>query len=146
MSTEEASKRLIDLPTNIFLHHVLALLADTPLDIIHFGCTCKAAHRLANDDSLWHQFCKALPWPEPAAWNAADAKHLYLALVLPYSHLLHHLWHSTTWPVGQLVRVDAEPPRLVARSMYFKGLIAGPYCHDVFVVELAPGQVGRVHT
>lgn len=141
MSSDEAAKRLIELPINILLHHVLALLADTPLDIISFGCTCQAAHKLANDDSLWSFLCKGFPWPDPASWNAVNHKQLYLALVLPYSHLLHHLWHSTTWPVGQLIRVDAEPPRLVARSLYFKGLNAGPYCHDVFVVELAPGQV-----
>lgn len=59
-------------------------------------------------------------------------------LLLPFGQLLGRLWHSTTAPSGMLLAVDAEAPRLVARSIYYKTLNGGPFCHDVFAVEL-PG-------
>lgn len=74
-----------------------------------------------------------LHFPEPFL---TDQLCLGCRLLLPYGQLLGQLWHSTTWPSGQLVVVDAEPPRLVARSLYYKSLNGGPCCHDVFTIEL----------
>ncbi|WIA33544.1 hypothetical protein OEZ86_006668 [Tetradesmus obliquus] len=75
---------------------------------------------------------------DPELWRAASHKQLWIGLLLPFGQLLGRLWHSTTAPSGMLLAVDAEAPRLVARSIYYKTLNGGPFCHDVFAVEL-PG-------
>jgi hypothetical protein len=39
---------------------------------------------------------------------------------------------------GCVLRIDVEPPRLVARSLYYKTLNGSPYCHEMFFVGLQP--------
>jgi hypothetical protein len=70
-----------------------------------------------------------------------NALHCCCSLLLPYGQLLGRLWHSSSSPPGMLLAVDAEAPRLVARSIYYKTLNGGPFCHDVFAVELPGPQV-----
>jgi hypothetical protein len=43
-----------------------------------------------------------------------------------------------------LLAVDAVAPRLVARSIYYKTLNGGPFCHDIFAVELPGSDVSAV--
>jgi hypothetical protein len=80
--------------------------------------------------------------PQPSYFNllaiVTSATCLCCSLLLPFGQLLGRLWHSTTAPSGMLLAVDAEAPRLVARSIYYKTLNGGPFCHDIFAVEL-PG-------
>jgi hypothetical protein len=82
-------------------------------------------------------------WPDPTSYVIAQVStHLCCcSLLLPYGQLLGRLWHSSTSPTGMLLAVDAEAPRLVARSIYYKTLNGGPFCHDVFAVELPGPQV-----
>jgi hypothetical protein len=37
---------------------------------------------------------------------------------------------------GSLLRIDAEPPRLVARPLHYRTLNGSAHCHEMFSVEL----------
>eukprot|EP00883_Tetradesmus_obliquus_P010490 jgi/Sobl393_1/320/SZX60108.1 len=143
--TDEEGCSFLDLPRNVATG-ILSRLGDTPQDIVSFGRSCRAAHGLACEPALWQQLCCTLSkaFHAPQAWHARSFRHLYLALVYPYRDLLLcKLWHSNLWPCGCVLRIDAEAPRLVARSMHYKTLNGGPYCHEMFFVGLQPAAADQ---
>lgn len=141
---------------------ILKLLADSPQCIVAFSLTCSLAQQLCSDEAIWKSLCNELTaslphayssvdW-DPAAWQTASYKELYICLLHPYRPLLQQrLWHTTKMPAGQLLVLEAQPPVLVGRSVSYNSLQAGPVSHAVFVVRLprtphhtaeaAPGQV-----
>lgn len=119
--SDSAGCPVLDLCHNLLIG-ILRLLGSSPLDIISFSRTCRAAHASASDPALWQQLCCSLSpaFLEPQAWHARSHQQLYLALVHPYRDLLLcNLWHSNLWPCGAsstaiLPCMLAETPELAA--------------------------------
>lgn len=138
MSQGGDTPALMDLPRFALLN-IMINLSDA-VDVLSFGASCRVARMLATDESLWRSLARSVHSGdvEPAAWGAANARHLYLGLLRPFAALLQGggWWHSRSCPDGVLLRVEAEPPRLVARSFYAQRLNEDDLlCHQVFQVK-----------
>lgn len=126
---------------------ILKLLSLSPACIVAFSLTCTQAHELCSDQKLWSPLCRDLiqtfPSPTraaswyPSAWAADSCRELYICLLQPYRQLLQQrLWHTTKMPHGQLLVIDAQPPCLIARSIFYKNLQGHALSHTVFRVQL----------
>jgi hypothetical protein len=125
---------------------ILTLLSSTtPESIVAFSLSCSQAYQLCSDEQLWTDLCRsitaALPaqlqqqdW-SPSAWAVGSHKELYICLLQPYRPLLQQrVWHTTKMAPGQLLVIDAKPPCLVGRSVFFTALQGPAYSHPVFLV------------
>lgn len=126
---------------------ILKLLSQSPACIVAFSLTCTQAHEPCSDEKLWSPLCRdliqtfasparAACW-HPSAWTADSYRELYICLLHPYRQLLQQrMWHTTKMPHGQLLVIDAQPPCLVARSIFYKTLQGHAFSHAVFRVQL----------
>ena len=157
-ASTDAAACMMDLLLPDTIIKILKLLWDDPASIIAFSLTCSQAQQLSSDRHLWTDLCRSitdtLPVPlrsvdwSPVTWGLDSHKELYIRLLQPYKLLLQQrVWHTTKMPAGQLLIVDADPPCLHARSVYFRSLQGGPFVHAVFVLKLfPPAKVGSSHT
>ena len=150
VSEADDSVDLLDVLKPDTLRKVFLLLSDTPKSIVALSLTCSQALSICSSESLWKSLCNTIihtcppqlrecDW-SPTTWNASSYQDLYMNLLLPFKPLLQQrFWHSTKMTSGQLLVIDAQPPLIVARSVFYKDLERPPFSQLVFVVGL-PGQ------
>lgn len=151
-----AEAGLLDILLPDAITKILMLLAEAPESIVAFSITSTLAHEICT--GVWAPLCskvtdtfpgqlKDVPW-SPEAWRLTSHKDLYLSLLLPFKPLLQQrVWHSMKMPAGQLLVIDAQPPCLLARSVFYRDLEGPPFGRLVFVVRLPDkGKVREAQT
>jgi hypothetical protein len=151
-ASTDAAACMMDLLLPDTIVKILKLLWDSPASIIAFSLTCSQAQQLCSDRNLWTDLCRSITdtlpgslrsvnW-RPVKWELKSHRELYIRLLQPYRPLLQQrVWHTTKMPAGQLLIVDADPPFLHARSVYFRSLQGCPFKHEVFLVKLRPSSI-----